>query len=244
MTHASKFAVFDIDGTLIRWQLYHAVADALVKLNFVEAGAYDSIKASRMDWKTRRPGVSFRSYEHELIRVYEEILAGLTTDQLDKAVTAVFNEYKDQVYTYTRQLVDDLRKSGYFMLAISGSHIEVVSLIAKHYGFDDYIGTVYERAGGKFSGKKHAPSRDKASELRKLVKKNKLTFENSVAIGDSLSDAAMLEMVERPIAFNPDKELYERADREGWAIVIERKNMVYELEKKGDKYELAKTNTR
>lgn len=242
MAKGRKFAVFDIDGTLIRWQLYHAVADALVKLGFVEPGAYDSIRASRMDWKTRQPDVSFRSYELELIRVYEEVLAKLTTKQLDEAVQAVFNEYKDQVYTYTRDLIKQLKKDGYFLLAISGSQIEVVGLIAKHYGFDDHIGTVYERAGERFSGQKQVPSRDKAAALKALVEKNKLIFGGSLAIGDSLSDAAMLEMADTGIAFNPDQDLFAKANGEAWKIVIERKNMVYELKKVKGSYELVKTN--
>ncbi len=236
------FAVFDIDGTLIRWQLYHAVADALVKLGVVEAGTYEAIRGARMSWKTRQPGTSFRDYELELIRVYEEVLADLTVSQLDRAVQAVFGEYKDQVYTYTRQLIEGLKKDKYILFAISGSQIEIVELIAKHYGFNDYVGTVYERSGEKFSGQKMVASHDKAKALRSLVKKHKLIYEKSMAIGDSLSDAAMLELVEIPIAFNPDKDLFERAQQEGWKIVLERKNMVYELEKVDGKYQLVKTN--
>jgi HAD superfamily hydrolase (TIGR01490 family) len=223
------FAVFDIDGTLIRWQLYHAVADALVKMGFVEAGAYDSIRSARMSWKTRSPGTSFRTYELELIRVYEEVLADLTVDQLEQAVRAVFDEYKDQVYTYTRELIEQLKKDGYLLLAVSGSQIEIVELIAKHYGFSDFIGTMYKRKGQKFSGQKTVPSFDKATALHNLVTKHGLSFKKSVAIGDSLSDAAMLELVDRPIAFNPDKELFKRALDEGWRVVIERKNMIYEM---------------
>lgn len=162
MTSGRPFAVFDIDGTLIRWQLYHAVADALVKLGHVQPGAYEHIKVARMSWKTRQPGKSFRDYELELIRVYESVLANLSTAQLDQAAEAVFDEYKDQVYTYTRQLIKRLKADGYCLLAISGSQVEVISLIARHYGFDDYLATVYERNGDRFSGRKTVPSLDKA----------------------------------------------------------------------------------
>ena len=34
-TQSRPFAVFDIDGTLIRWQLYHAVADDMAKQNII-----------------------------------------------------------------------------------------------------------------------------------------------------------------------------------------------------------------
>ena len=241
MTKGRPFAVFDIDGTLIRWQLYHAVADALIKLGYVRASAYGDIKTARMGWKTRQPGKSFRTYELELIKVYESVLANLTTDQLDQAVQAVFDEYKDQVYTYTRQLIEQLKSRNYCLLAISGSQAEIVRLIAKYYGFEDYTATVYERTGGRFSGNKSVPSLDKAKALGQLLQKHELIIAGSLAIGDSRSDAAMLEMVERPVAFNPDKELYELAAQKGWKIVLERKNMIYELEKTDGRYQLAKT---
>jgi len=242
VSNGRPFAVFDIDGTLIRWQLYHAVADALVKLGYVRASAYGEIKDARMSWKNRQQGKSFRTYELELIKVYESVLANLTTDQLEQAVQSVFDEYKDQVYTYTRQLIEQLKAEGYCLLAISGSQVEIVRLIAKYYGFDDFSATVYERAGNRFSGNKTVPSLDKAKALGDLIQKHQLVIAGSLGIGDSRSDAAMLEMVEKPIAFNPDKELYEIAAKTSWKIVLERKNMIYELEKDSGRYELVKTD--
>jgi phosphoserine phosphatase len=43
-----KFAAFDIDGTLIRWQLYHAIADNLVKLGFIAPVKFQEIKDARI----------------------------------------------------------------------------------------------------------------------------------------------------------------------------------------------------
>lgn len=236
------FAVFDIDGTLIRWQLYHAIADQLVKLSYVEPGAYNNVQAARMEWKRRSPGASFRTYEIELIKTYEQVLKNITTEQLEVAVQAAFDEYKDQVYTYTRNLIEDLKRQGYMLFAISGSHSEIVELIAKHYRFDDFIGTLYERDGQKFTGQSIVGSHDKSSTLKKLIKKHGVNFDDSIAAGDSKSDSAMLELVERPIAFNPDKELFEIAKTRGWKIVLERKNMVYELESSDGKYQLVKAS--
>jgi phosphoserine phosphatase len=36
-------------------------------------------------------------------------------------------------------------------------------------------------------------------------------------------------MVETPICFNPNKKLYEYAKRSGWKIVVERKDVIYDL---------------
>ena len=68
------FAVFDIDGTLIRWQLYHAIADKLVSLGFIAPVKFQGIKDSRMVWKRREDSESFKRYELELVKLYTNIL--------------------------------------------------------------------------------------------------------------------------------------------------------------------------
>lgn len=234
-----KFAVFDIDGTLIRWQLYHAVVDKLAKAGALGADAQEKLRAARMVWKNREHPEAFRTYETALIGIYESSFSELEVKEFDAMVSEVITEYKDQVYTYTRDLIRSLKKQGYTLLAISGSHYELVQEIAKYYKFDDCVGTRYARKGGKFSGMEFLASHDKKGVLNELVKKHGLSFKDSVAVGDSKSDAAMLEMVEQPIAFNPDQALYDIAQAQGWKIVVERKNVTYELEQHDGRYLLA-----
>ena len=237
-----KFAVFDIDGTLIRWQLYHAIADALARRGHIKPDSYQAMRQSRMQWKKRVGGSSFKDYERQLILTYEEVLSTLSLEQFNEAVDAVFDEYKDQVYTYTRQLLAQLKKDTYLLFAISGSQTEIVSKIADYYQFDDYVGTIYEYKKNRFTGAKKIGSLNKAATLRALVKKHSATFDGSVAVGDSESDISMLKLVKTPIAFNPEGGLFEYADKMGWDVVIERKNMVYSLEKKNGRYKLAKAS--
>ena len=224
------FAVFDIDGTLIRWQLYHAVADSLVKLGYLSPEKFQAIKDARMIWKRREDSDAFRQYELELVKQYANILASITAEQFDTAAAAVFHEHRDQVYIYTRDLIKNLKKQSYHIFAISGSQTEIVSKIADYYGFDDYVSRVDERSGQGFSGKSVTPIFNKDSALQELVSKHGATFDGSIGVGDSQSDIKMLELTEQPIAFNPERALFDHARAKGWKIVIERKNMVYELE--------------
>jgi HAD superfamily hydrolase (TIGR01490 family) len=232
-----KFAVFDIDGTLIRWQLYHAIADSLAHEGYIKPQTYEAMKEARMAWK-RRTGGSYKDYELQVIDVYESVLKTLTFGQLDLAIDAVFDEYKDQVYTYTRDLISKLKQQGYLLFAISGSQTEIVAKIADYYGFSDYVGTVYKRMGKSFSGAKTIGSFNKDQTLRDLVAKHRAEYSGSVAIGDSHSDISMLELVEEPIAFNPEQSLFKHAGQKGWKIAIERKNVVYELTSVDGKYQL------
>lgn len=240
-----KFAVFDIDGTLIRWQLYHSMADTLARQGHIDEQVYQDMKDARMAWK-RRQGASdsFKQYESQVISVYETVLKRLSYSQFETAVNAVFSEYKDQVYTYTRDLITSLKQEGYILFAISGSQSEIVAKIVEYYGFDDFVGTVYERAGKGFSGVKTIGSLHKDKTLKYLAKKHGLGFSGSVGVGDSKSDIAMLKLVDVPIALNPEAELFKEARARGWKIVIERKNMVYELGAKDGEYQLVKTNVR
>ncbi len=235
---SKPFAAFDLDGTLIRWQLYHAIADQLAKDGHMDTLAYQTMKDARKAWK-RRTEASFRDYEVQVISTYESVLKKLTYKQLDRAVEAVFEEYKDQVYSYTRDLLVDLKSRGYILFAISGSQDEIVKKITDYYGFDDFIGTIYERSANGFTGKKTVAAHYKDKALKSLIDKYHLDYTDSLAIGDSKSDIAMMELVQLPIAFNPEESLFEHAKNKGWKIVIERKNMVYELESEDGKYQLA-----
>ncbi len=234
-----KFAAFDIDGTLIRWQLYHAIADKLVSLGFIAPVKFQAIKDARMVWKRRENTESFKQYEMKLVEIYGEILAEVSEEQFEKAAQAAFDEYKDQVYTYTRSLLKELKTSGYVLLAISGSQSQVISKMAEYYGFDDFVAKQDKYENGRFVGQGTTPIFNKDKVLKDLVSRHELSFEQSIAVGDSASDIKMLELVEQPVAFNPEKELFDHAKAEGWKIVIERKNMVYELNKAGKGYELA-----
>lgn len=234
-----QFAVFDIDGTLIRWQLYHAVVDKLAKMGTLGSDAHEKIHEARMKWKRRETEEGFKQYEQALVALYEQTITSVSPQDFDTAAAEVIIEYRDQVYTYTRKLIKTLKNKGYILLAISGSQQELVTKIADYYGFDDCIATEYGRAKNKFTGNIYVASHDKKAALEKLIQKYTLDLTGSYAIGDSKSDVPLLERVENPIAFNPDKALFKAAAEHNWKVVIERKNMVYELEPQNGRYILA-----
>lgn len=236
---AASFAVFDIDGTLIRWQLYHAVANELAKEGYFGKNGLAEIKAARKEWKERTSKNAFKEYERVLVKMFDEKIPSIATQQFDNVVTKVIKEYKNQIYRYTSELITELKKQGYFLIAISGSQEELVEHVAKEYKFDDFLGSTYHRRKGSFTGTKDIIALDKKAALTKIIKKHKLDLTDSIAVGDTASDIPMLEMVEKPIAFNPNSELYEHAKNRGWQIIIERKNVIYKLENVGDSYILA-----
>ena len=231
------FAVFDLDGTLIRWQLYHAIADELAREGHFSVIEYEKVRQARLDWKHRATASAYKDYERTLVNLVDLAISGISVADLTKACQAVLAEYKDQVYTYTRDLTRQLKAEGYLLFAISASQEQIVKLLADYYQFDDYGGSVYEVKDGYFTGQKEVLKRErKPTYLKELVAKHGATWAGSIAVGDSESDIPMLTSVERPIAFNPTKELLSHAQAASWKVVVERKNVIYELEPTDGQY--------
>lgn len=234
-----RFAVFDIDGTLVRWQLFHTIVEQLVAQGNIEESAYAVVTDLLDKWKKRSRKDAFAAYEKAVLDAWYAVLTEITHEEYLAAVEIVFEQHKDQVYRYTRDLIRTLKKEGYFLIAISGSHQEIVDKIADYYGFDYASGSVYPTKNGKFTGEEIAPVYDKGGALQDIVQLHKLEWEESYAVGDSRSDAKMMKLVENPIAFNPDQNLIKIATNNQWKIVVERKNVIYQLVRGEHGYTLA-----
>lgn len=224
-----KFAVFDVDGTLIRWQLYHAIVDELIKTGVLETDSHHDLKHKRLEWKKRSGNGSYKDYEHTVAHTFIDNASSVSASDLRKAVNTVFDIYKDQTYRYTRNLVNELKNDGYFLLMISGSHHEIITKLGKYYGFNDYIGNQYHSVNGKLTGESRGTIDKKDVLLQEFVKKHNLTYKSSIGVGDSESDIPMLKLVEKPVAFNPTQGLYDVALENNWEIVVERKDVIYTL---------------
>ena len=148
-------------------------------------------------------------------------------------VEKVLEVEKDKVYCFTRDLVQNFKKEGIFLVAISGSPDFIVVPFARHMGFDACYGSVFEVTDGCFTGKavNKDSCRDKQLVIERFTRDVDFTvdFAGSTAVGDSGGDISMLEAVGNPIAFNPDHVLVEYAKKEGWQIVVERKNVAYKI---------------
>jgi HAD superfamily hydrolase (TIGR01490 family) len=235
---AKKFAVFDIDGTLIRWQLFHAIVHHLGKHGYIDEASHKAISAARMNWKKRDSATAFGDYEHLLVKTYKQSLATINPDDYAEIVDEVFNEYKDQLFVYTRDLLAELKAKNYMLFAVSGSQDEIVQKLAKYYGFDAAIGAKLIMKNGRYTGVIDTPVLAKDKAVQTLISKHDVTIEGSIGVGDTASDIAMLEIVNNPIVFNPTKELFQIATTRKWPIVVERKNVVYHLSSNDGQYTL------
>jgi HAD superfamily hydrolase (TIGR01490 family) len=225
----TSFAAFDIDGTIFRWQLYHELFDAFVEGGIISLNDAEPVFAAREAWRQRSN--EYISYEHELIHVMQKTIVGLEESRFNAIADTILKSKGHHVYRYTVDLLQQLKRAGYIIIAISGSHQQLVDRFAVLHGIDIAIGRNHTIQDGRVTDASTEIFGRKDEVLRQTVEANKLSWQGSYAIGDSGSDAAMLRLVENPIAFNPDDNLKTEAMVNGWPIVIERKSITYRLEK-------------
>lgn len=225
-----KVAIFDIDGTIFRSSLLIELTEQLVISGVFPPKARNVYVAARKNWLDRNG--SYEKYIGAVIKAFEKNIKGKSQKDIKRAAATVIKHQQDRTYRYTKALVKDLARKKYYILAISNSPREIVEAFCKKLGFNKVYGRIYEVGKDKkFTGNALYVDliSDKAKILKRALEKEKLTLKGSVGVGDTESDVAFLEMVDRPICFNPNAVLYRHAKNKKWNIVVERKDVVYTI---------------
>ena len=225
-------AVFDVDGTLFRRGLLPALTRRLVNEEVFPERVREELSRDYYAWVERRG--SYEAYDELVMELFLRELKGVSVVELRRCATAEVEAHGRRLHMYTRDLAHRLKEAGYHIIAISGSPQEILDLFLKPLGFDRAWGTVLgQDADGRYTGEVlEDPFKHKRRVLEGFLEDADVGLENSVGVGDTLSDVGFLEMVKTPIAFNPNRSFFEVAHGRGWPIVVERKDVIYNLQKR------------
>ncbi len=221
-------AVFDIDGTIFRSSLFIEITEAFIEEGIFPNKVKDEYYKEFLNWQNRKGG--YNDYLDKIIQAYMINVKGVDLKSAICVANKVLEIQKYKVYSYTRDLIKDL-KNTHFMLAISHSPFFIAEPFAKDIGFDKTYAVFYEDDNGILNGniKDEDLIFNKGKILKRAIEKENLSLEDSFCVGDSESDIQILELVENPIAFNPSSKLYNVAKRNKWKIIVERKDVIYEI---------------
>jgi HAD superfamily hydrolase (TIGR01490 family) len=224
-----KLAIFDIDGTIFRKNLHFELIDELSWRGIFSKDARRALVRIYANWLEHRG--TYEEYRKKIVSTYEKELKGCRQKDIIDASRKVADFNKDRVYIFARDLIKKLRADGYILIAISGSPVEIVKEYNKYLKLDEVFGSVYETEGkGIYTGKTvFEPVRHKGHLVGQYISEKCLTLRDSVGVGDTESDVSFLKMVEHPIAFNPNMNLEKTARRKKWRIVVEKKDVIYDI---------------
>lgn len=223
-------AVFDIDGTVFRSSLVLELVEELIIRGIFPPSARGMYEGTKEDWENRKG--EYEPFIKNVVQAFGTYAKGALFSEVANIAGEIIEAQKNHVYRYTRDLIQEYKEKGYFLLAISHSPKFIVDGFCFEQGFHKSYGTYYETGPTeRFTGTitdQHLIM-NKGAILKHAVQKEHLTFLGSVGVGDTESDVSMLELTETPIAFNPNRALYRHALQNKWKVVVERKDVIYEI---------------
>lgn len=227
-TRKKKLAIFDIDGTIFRKNLAFELLNELSWMKIFPKSVRDELISLYGHWLDNEG--AYEAYRVKLVELYEKNIQGKSQEEIIKAAKTVAQFNAKRIYIYAKKMMDEMRHD-HIMLVISGSPVEIVKEYAEILRFDAYFGSVYEIDKNKiYTGKTiFEPTHDKSSVVKQFVAKNDISLVDSFGMGDTQSDASFLEIVDFPVAFNPDLNLRRIAEEKKWKIMVEKKDVIYEI---------------
>jgi len=203
-----KVAIFDVDGTIFRSSLLIELVNALIERGIFPEEAWKVYGEKEKRWLERKG--DYDEYILAVVEVFEKNIKGVPYADFAAVSEEITSRYQHHVYRYTRDLIEELKKKKYFLLAISQSPKKIVEDFCKNIGFDKVYGRIYELGPeNRFTGvivDQHLIE-NKSNIVHRAMDREGLIFNGSYGVGDTEGDISMLELVENPIAFNPNKKL-------------------------------------
>lgn len=225
-----KLAIFDIDGTIFRKNLHFELINELSWLGAFPVSVRKKLTEIYSNWIEHEG--TYEDYRRAIVGIYSENIRGCTKDVVREASRIVVPFHMKRTYVFAEDLIRKFRKEGYHIIAVSGSPLEIVEEYNEKYlRFDSVYGSVYDKdRDGIYTGvASFEPSKDKGAIVRQYAYEQGIDFKDSYGIGDTESDIGFLSLVEHPIAFNPNQGLLAAAKSNGWRVVVEKKDVIYEI---------------
>lgn len=119
-------------------------------------------------------------------------------------------------------LVESHRSQGDTLLIITATNSFLTSPIAEMLGIDNLIATDPEMLNGRFTGRvagKPSFQHGKVDRLHNWLRDQDDELEGSTFYSDSHNDLPLLELVDTPVAVDPDPKLQAVAEQRGWNIL-------------------------
>lgn len=225
-----KVAFFDIDGTVFRSSLLIELVERLVAEKVFPAETAENYTREWQAWLNREG--SYDDYISAVIKTYVTNIKGVHYGDVADIGRLVVTANSKRVYRYTRDLIRELKNKNYYTIAISQSPKAILDEFCSAYGFDKVYGRIYEIGPtDRFTGvviDEHL-IQNKANIVQRVFERHDFDRSETYAVGDTDGDIGMLDLVDNPICFNPNQDLYNHATRMGWPVVVERKDVIYKL---------------
>ncbi len=211
-------AMFDLDHTLLDGD-----SDGLWGEFLVAVGA---LNAEHFRRESARYDRDYRTGQLDADAYYRFSLAPLGQHPLEQ-LHAWRRRYLEEhihhrVAHGARRLLDDHRDAGHTLMIITATNQFLTKPIADFLEVELLIATEPEMIDGRYTGRlagKACIQEGKVTRLQSWLEESGESMTGSWFYGDSNSDIPLLEIVDHPVAVNPDPILAAHARERQWPII-------------------------
>lgn len=211
-------AIFDLDNTLIGGDSDHLWGEFVCEQGLVDSADF-----------AQRSDAFYAAYErgdldiHAYLRFALGTLKGHPRAQLDAWHRAFMDsKIKPILLPKAAELLADHRRRGHQMLIITATNHFITAPVAKLLGVENLIACEAEIVDGLYTG---APSgipsyqAGKVTRLQDWAHSRAISLDGAWFYSDSHNDLPLLELVDNPVAVDPDDTLRARAIELGWPVI-------------------------
>lgn len=211
-------AIFDLDNTLIAGDSDYSWGEFLVA-----QGRVDPVQYKTMNEKFYQDYQCGRLDIREYLAFALQPLARLEREELALLHRQFMAEVIQPMWLPAAlSLLQKHRQRGDFLLVITSTNRFVVEPICSRLGVDDLLATELATREGRYTGEVEGEPtfrEGKVSRLHQWLADTAHTLEGSYFYSDSINDLPLLEVVDNPVAVDPDEALADIAAQRNWSII-------------------------
>jgi HAD superfamily hydrolase (TIGR01490 family) len=213
-------AFYDMDGTLVSTNLVHSFLFLAMNEPSIPTSVVKTLSGIAKIPAFAVVDQFSRSAFNEMLF---SSLKGVFMDNLLELADEHFEKVLEPaLFPGAVELVQSGKKRGLRQVVVSGSLDFLVAPLARHLGIEDVIANRLEVDAGVATGRLKRPivaSAAKARFIQEFARDHAIDLLESYAFSDSYSDYAMLAVVGRPAAVNPDRRLRRAAREMRWPVM-------------------------
>ena len=223
MRRAGKLAVFDIDGTLVRYSTERAFGRYLLRRGVI--GPRQALSFLGLGLR------SLPAMRKHTLKKNKGYLAGLRIDEIELLAAAfVSGELSRGLVRPVLSRLEQHLEQGDFVVILSGTLDAIARAIADQLGAQRAVGTMCASRDGVFLAAlplMHPFGPEKLEQTRRIAEELGLGPADVVAYANSADDLDLLRYAGTPVAVLPDRALRTVAKQKGWEIIDEARHASY-----------------
>ena len=211
-------AIFDLDNTLLGGDSDHAWGEFACELGIVDAEDFG-----------RANDAFYADYQAGKLDIDAYLRHALSplTGQSPELVAEWHREFmrrkiEPMMLPAAEALIERHRRAGDSLLIITATNHYITAPIAARLGITELLACDAEIIDGRYTGQPAGvPSyaEGKVTRLQDWLKGREETLVGSWFYSDSHNDLPLLEIVDQPVAVDPDQRLLEIARDRGWPVI-------------------------